>query len=805
MKFQNFICVIVGAACWLSSAHAQELHPGPQQQAASQALLPQKGEDPGLLLSRFDGELTVSAACSDCPQSGALRLAIPQLARELPLRASELVLENGTRLGWIRLGDDALHYSWLLRIGPLPERAPHLVFKGWTRPQGPGLRVERRRSGNRLFVLGAEKPAACGRSVAAWAKRFDERALRFRRAHLSVLGPEPEPVASLLFEPEVATSARVLLRLQAAGELSAQAPVDGDRGAAWKGAHELVELQTEQGRAPREIVVQLSKTLGQERSLYLIAGDKVLMATLLPGTLQQRLVVPDEFAAGCLTLLQPRVPLPISEIMSVVQTDSPVTLTSLVQALQAPDGGWSQAALALRGQEAGDALSKVYAKLSPVGKLRARNLASQLPGRAGAQLQIEVFRGAPEDGQARALADLRRRGSISIGPLAQALRGPVSEADQPLVELLYSLDAHTGRQLAYYLLGSDDRAARNLGRWLVQADVDGGEGEGALLAALTRTNPELSSLAKVELLGSLFGASVHENPDARDSLTRACEDLSTDASFEEAYLLADVAVELSAGSEQLRRQVLGWLDSVPAGKVGTSENAALSVRVAEAIAQRPEHAKYLVGYPVLQPLLHSDNVRVRKAALALVSLVPTRYEETLRQRLQREDWPLVRKEAARALGNWATKAAPTDPQLQELARLLVRRLRSDDNEWVRRALARAAGTMPREAVSKALRRAFHRDRSVAVRAEAAVSLGKICDLVSLDPLTARALGLAQGPLDEDRLALGLAAVAGLAYLGPVDLKVRLEPLFSVDLPAVLRRRIQNRLSVSGSDGIGCGP
>jgi hypothetical protein len=73
-----------------------------------------------------------------------------------------------------------------------------------------------------------------------------------------------------------------------------------------------------------------------------------------------------------------------------------------------------------------------------------------------------------------------------------------------------------------------------------------------------------------------------------------------------------------------------------------------------------------------------------------------------------------------------------------------------------------------------------------VRAEAALSLGFLCDVKSLDTLTEFARKLGSPTLDESERMIGKSALVGLSLIHPADLEKRISSLRAKDAPTEVR-------------------
>ncbi|HVZ35394.1 MAG TPA: HEAT repeat domain-containing protein, partial [Polyangiaceae bacterium] len=183
--------------------------------------------------------------------------------------------------------------------------------------------------------------------------------------------------------------------------------------------------------------------------------------------------------------------------------------------------------------------------------------------------------------------------------------------------------------------------------------------------------------------------------------------------------------------------------------------------------------------PALLRATRDSEVRVREASvlrsgeLGLAAAVPD-----LRERLQRDAWPLVRVAAAQALSRYR--------DVPDLDGVLAAAL-SDPAPSVRAASVRALGRRGASgSVALILERFKDPAEAAPVRAGAAEALGELCATSALEPLSAalqRMLG--ERPAADD-LLVGTAAISALGRLHPPDLEQRFAPLLGKESPPVLR-------------------
>jgi HEAT repeat protein len=198
--------------------------------------------------------------------------------------------------------------------------------------------------------------------------------------------------------------------------------------------------------------------------------------------------------------------------------------------------------------------------------------------------------------------------------------------------------------------------------------------------------------------------------------------------------------------------------------LGAPEQPWLRFRAVELVPRTPAFAAALLG------ALADPHVRVREAAArALGEARLASAAAPLVLRLQRDDWPLVRRSAAWALGALPRQAGG------EAA--LTAALQEDGSPGVRGAAAESLGRRGAIAAVPELRDRFEDDEErFEVRARAATALGLLCDVPSSGGLSRWAQRLQDPLATSEERALGEAALGALASLAPLDLAQRVAPL-----------------------------
>jgi HEAT repeat protein len=191
--------------------------------------------------------------------------------------------------------------------------------------------------------------------------------------------------------------------------------------------------------------------------------------------------------------------------------------------------------------------------------------------------------------------------------------------------------------------------------------------------------------------------------------------------------------------------------------------------------------------------LADREVRVREASVhALGSAEAAFAGQALTKTLMDDRWPLVRAAAADALAKHPASSKLDEPLTDAL---------SDDSALVRARTIRALGERNvRGAVSRIRDRLIDEQEWPEVRAEAARSLGTLCDSESIDILAAFAKKLTDPMASPDAQLIATGAVLSLGRLAPPDLKETLAPLSAKNAPPQARRAAANALSARQTCG-----
>ena len=746
-----------------------------------------------------------SEKCAASPAQVAVK--IPFEARTFSARVEKIKLREQEEAFWIRYGSEQRYYSVLVMgglaagSGKAPSK-PVLILTGWAGVDSKSktqLELRKSQGGARLLLRGAPQKIACGREAPSFTRRLDPKKAVFLRVHAPFLTKKERAQALPLSPlPRDAKSSERLVKLGATPDKSPA--VDADRAIAWSAGHQFVELQTPAqinlGKLAFDLAEPLSKAL-----YFWVATETHLYRVDLPASPQTKysLDVPLAEDEKCVAVIQPRRAAPIAELMGRIEAESPSSVSELVRKLESSDPGLAADELALLGASAASTLAQSYPGMSRLARARALGVAEQMPPGVSAPVYVAALEHGGDEARKDALAALRLLGEP--GATAVATRFPeASQAGQiRLARALVELSPGLAAPIIVKSLSQGSPAQRAYLRESLLDVSTTAAGNAALskLVSSGQNDKELPRMSLVELVRALGTGVLSWGPVGE----KLVKELATDANFSEAYLLAPTVLSLAKEHAGFRDIYGAWVDGGRPSKMSALEEAALLSHVLELLMDNGDSdSRVAFQESVLANLLHG-NVRVRVAALGVLAQVPSGTSaDDLRHHLLQDGWPRVRTAAARVAGAQAGSEGST------FADLLSRSLKRDIDAGVRRASARALAQHGGDTALSSLRRTLKKDESFEVRAEATLSLGKLCDLESLDVITQNAQALARDAMGDGPIVLGLASVTALASLHPADLDKRLAPLKSKKVSGVLRNQVQLRLDTvqAAGDRMICG-
>ncbi len=804
--------LVLGALC--GASRVADAAPGPGLPAHAPGGAGQQA------LSVFDakGDI-VAAACAATPCSaGAVSLGVPTELRGKSAHAEAVALGAGRRAIVVTVSDGARTFQAVV-AAPLGAGAPHVLFAGLvgllkgedgTRT-GPLVQVsEPDADGARRVLVGEQNEGVslCGRPTILAPQLLNPQTLQLHAAKVQRLSVAErnsarQVTATRLADDVPSRAARsVLSALAASSAVGApQALTDGNPETTWsenvggdgKGEFVVMHAPPELPIAGLELTIRpkvaaVADGAAPER-LFIAGPHDVVEVTLpedawkIPGA-RYGIVLDPPLQTSCLALVldssfdtSKAAKVSVAEL-SVMSELSESELPALVARL-AGGGQRAEAAKALLvagGPQAFAAIAEAFEALDEGGKRVALDVLDQAPCETSAPVYVSALTGKI-DGQVRhAQGRLSRCGAAGGEALAQAL-AKVDKTDKRLMPLLVAeLTLTDAARAVTAFLPLMDEKKPGLRRLLRTA-----LGQAARVATANKTvrgalaDPATPPVALLDLLRALGDLAPSYQPEAGQALARLAK---TAPEFRARYLLLGPTSVLSRVSPEADAVFRKSLASDPDPHVRAT---------ALTLVRDPK----LFQTELLKALTDQD-VRVREASVHALSVADAQFASpALTERLEQDQWPLVRATAADALGHHPAGAALDKPLVKAL---------SDDSPLVRARSIRALGQRRAKGVGERVReRLVDADEWPEVRAEAARSLGALCDDDSADVLTAFAKKLADPMASPDAQLIATGAVMSLGRLAQPNLQQQLAPLTGKKAPPQARRAAATALSTHETD------
>jgi len=698
------------------------------------------------------------------------------------------------------------------RSSDAPE--PKRLWSGWIgrRRGGPGearsliMRREKAPTGTRFtFAKQREDNQICGRSTTIHARTIDP----------STLSLTPTPVIRTIDDAEIAKAATLeaklvpvdeparltpyrLMRARGSGSPGAGRAMDGDRTTAWSeaapdgGRGEFITAAMD-SRVP---VTALDLTLSPVRtdessdstqavpsSLLVVTGEQLLRVHIPAAARKERDAVyrvafDPPLRTACLSVVLdgahvgPGVAAPqvtIAEIAARTELDdkTPTELTALLG--ESSSVANPARALLLATDRGAVAAMAGYDGLKPPGRERARGVIDAAKCAQKSGFYRELLGRTIDDNERAVAEDRVRRCSRSEGPegLVSATRATTGEEQKRLARELAMLYPPASVPVLLDLLTASDDASRRVFRQFLAGVARKSKSRPAFAQLLEASAyGALPLVARIDLLRAL-GAALPDTPGgaaAFETLTAQPPDFRT------RYLLLAPAAELArAGDASAHAFLLRALTKDESGPL-----RAQAARVAGAV-------------PKLMPALVKAGadpaVRVREAAFQALATPKPRpalpgLVSVAAARLADDPWTFVRIRAVQALGSVSDD--------RTVNARLAKSVTDDASPDVRRAAVRSLGQRGAVDFKDIIAaRASAKMEVPAVRAQAVIALGRLCDREHLDDWTDMATHAAF-PISEGERTLGLAALASLGRVHPEDLEARLAPLLGPRVPREVR-------------------
>jgi len=750
----------------------------------------------------------VAATCGAPPCSaGAVSLGVPAALRSKPAQAEVVALGSGKHAIVVTVTDGSQTFEAVV-AAPLTPGASSVVFAGLVglvngqegERTGPLVQVsEADAAGTRRVLVGEQHEgiSLCGRPTILAPQLLNPADLRLHAAKVQRLSVAERDNARKVKATRIADdepshaahSVLAALAASSADDASGQAITDGDFETVWSegvggdGKGEFVVL-----RAPPELPISgLELALrpklkalpdGAAPESLFIAGPREVIEVTLPEDAwknpgaRYRIALEPPLQGSCLALVLDKsfdtskaAKVTIAEL-SVMSELTAEQLPELVARL-AGGGQRAEAAKSLlvaAGAPAFKAIAQAFDGLDEGGKRVALQILDQAPCEISAPVYVSALTGKIEGQLLHAQNRLPRCGSAGGEALAQALN-KTDKADKRLMPLLVAELTLTdpARAIGAFLPLMDEKTVvrrRLLRKALAQAARTEAANK-AVRAALL--DPATPAVALIDLLRALGELAPRYQPEAGQALARLSQ---SPPAFRARYLLLEPTAALSSVSPEAEAAFRKSLASDPDPHVRT---AALQ------LVHEPKRFQ-----PELLKALGDVSLRVREASVHALSVPDGSFaSQAVTQRLADDQWPLVRASAADALSQYPRGAALDEPLSHAL---------TDESPLVRARSIRALGERQASGVASRIRdHLVDAEEWPEVRAEAARTLGALCDNDSADVLAAFAKKLTDPMASPDAQLIATGAVMSLGRLAQPNLQQQLGPLLNKKAPPQARR------------------
>ena len=722
------------------------------------------------------------APCADASSKGTepIRLAAGDLPDEKDVRIQAVDVGAGRQVLWVHIPSKTLPgTAFEAVVGGQASPFVHSSVTGYTKGQPGGMSGNALQlidsGGKHLIVTGQlrEDLTVCGQERTILAPRaLNPSTLGFEDASLDRLSPAQRAAATRIVATTHAGSvvdpmARLLVPVGASsGESnlpwSERRPGVG-RGEflLFRGAYEVPVSRL----SVRVTPPTPAKNGAAPKSFFLVTTTKTYAVTLPedawshPGNTYD-VLFPEPLRSSCVSLVlddaydhgQSEVEVTVADIGAYSELETPGATLATVAAALGVGGPRSDAAAGLlkrAGDRALAPLTEAWPKLDEQGRELAVDIAAT--GTCGQSTPLLL------QGLCDASKEVSRKAESALARCNRAARIVDAVHDDkvmacPKVAGMLALLGREGalRPLALQL-GKGDKDARLATRQAFATAAREATGDRLSIALL---DEGLTDDARLEMLRALGPRVTEVAPEATKILERL---LSRGDDFSVRYLaLGPIAALAGAGNRVEVERLAGLLSHDKEWPI------------------RAHAAELAIGVPGVQAALlgaiDDENPRVREAALRAVAAQKVSAAAVgVQRKLETDPWPFVRVAAADALGAM--------PPAVDVDRGLGTALKADTSSPVRVAILAALAGHRARGFSDAVRERVDDEREdPEVRVAAARALGALCDAKTLDRLTELARAAADPAVDQDTLALGLAAVDALGAMHPADLAARLSKL-----------------------------
>jgi hypothetical protein len=742
-----------------------------------------------------DGHLRAAVCAAEpCSLDRAVPIAVPDTAAKLASTAKLRIVRLGTdrKAVIVEIPEPAAARTWTaLLAGPLGGSAPVVPFSGYT---GFTEGSEDERSGPSLLVregavyVGTQREGydLCGRPAILAPQVLDPKTLTLKAAKVQRLEDAERAAAPLLTArvaegPPAPPLLHALWATSAAPGAPASALTDGKLETAWAegrggaGRGELAvssasravaigafEIAIPPRRAPHAAV---------PRDVWLVTEQQVFRVALpeAPAADGARFEValPSPITTACVALVLEGATADDAEAsVAVAELGArPAAGASSEELVRALSGGGpeAEAAAAVLRVSGAEALSKVaaaFAGLDEGGRRVALDVLDDAPCPIALPVYIRALIGPIEAQRLHARRAMDRCSTDAAAAFEDAIKNGSPKERALLADELSSVAPAATVTVLVPLFAKATVQERRAYRNAIGRAAQAGAAQSSVVAALD--GPSTPAATLVDLLRALGSNVTAFGDPARRAFGRV---MTPKAAFRTRYLLLGPATELAKIDGSARAFVERSLTTEPDERVR-----------AEAARILREPAPYHVH---LSRLLDDPAVRVREAAItALGAARASDARDRMLYVMEHDAWPLVRVAAAHAV----VELPPGRPIDDALGRSV-----EDSSYDVRRAALRAIGMRRAMSNVQLVRERLEDAEEVpGVRAEAALSLGLLCDVKSLDVLTGYAQKLVSPTLDESERMIGKSALVGLSLIHPPDLDKRISSLRAKDAPTPVR-------------------
>jgi HEAT repeat protein len=735
-----------------------------------------------------EGQLRASVCSAEpCSLERAVPIAVPDSAAKQASTAKLRIVRLGTdrKAVIVEIPEPAAARTWTAVLaGPLSGTAPVVAFSGYTGfTEGP----EDERSGPSVYV-GTQREGydLCGRPAILAPQVLDPKTLTLKAAKVQRLDDAERAAAPLLTAraaegPPAPPLLHALWATSAAPGAPASALTDGKIETAWAegrggaGRGELAVLSASRavaiGAFELAIPPRRAPHAAVPRDVWLVTERQVFHVALPEAPAAEggrfEVALPSPVATACVALVLEGATAEDAEASVAVAElgAKPAAGASTDELLRALAGGGpeAEAAGAVLRVSGGEALSKVAAAFSGLdegGRRVALDVLDDAPCPVALPVYISALIGPIEAQRLHAKRAMDRCSKDAAPAFEDAIKNGSPKERVLLADELSSVAPATAVTVLVPLFAKATVAERRAYRNAIGRAALAGAAQSSVVAALDGASTPPATL--IDLLRAL-GTNVAAFGDpARRAFGRV---LTPKATFRTRYLLLGPAAELAKIDGSARAFVERSLKTEADPRVRT-----------EAARILREPSPYRVH---LSRLLDDPAVRVREAAV--VALGAARAMDALDRVLyvmEHDSWPLVRVAAAHAVAELPAGRTIDDA---------LGRSVEDPSYDVRRAALRAIGIRRATTDVQIVRDRFEDAEELpGVRAEAAQSLGMLCDAKSADVLTEHARKLASPTLDESERMIGKGALVGLSLIHPADLEKRLAPLLVKDAPTPVK-------------------